>query len=182
MAPVTAYLGLGSNLGDRHSNLKLAAKLLAQAQSRSGQGTGTSSTPANAQVEVLRRSSIYETSPWGLADQPYFLNRVLEVRTALLPKELLAFVKAVERDCGRKPGARYGPRLIDVDILLYRDAVIDLPDLQIPHSQLHLRAFALIPLAELDQSLIHPRLHTTIGDLAAAVDGKEGVKPWAHSR
>ncbi len=115
----------------------------------------------------------------GLTDQPDFLNSVLEIRTILPPEELLAWVKAVEKQCGRKPGVRHGPRLIDVDILLYGDAVIDLPGLQIPHSQMHLRAFALIPLAELDRSLVHPLLHTTIGDLAAAVDGRQGVKAWA---
>lgn len=172
MAAVMAYLGLGSNLGQRESNLAFATKTLRR------EGGGASLPHARAEVEVLRSSSIYETSPLGLTDQPDFLNSVLEIRTTLPAEALLAWVKAVEKQCGRKPGVRHGPRHIDVDILLYDDAVINLPDLQIPHSQMHLRAFALIPLAELDRSLVHPLLHTKIGDLAAAVDGRQGVKVW----
>ena len=179
MAAVMAYLGLGSNLGRRDSNLALATKTLGRHLTRAIQGGGDSLPHACAQTEVLRSSSIYETSPLGLTDQPDFLNSVLEIRTTLPPEELLAWVKAVEKECGRKPGVRHGPRHIDVDILLYGDVVIDLPDLQIPHSQLHLRAFALIPLAELDRSIVHPLLHTSIGVLAAAVDGRQGVKVWA---
>ena len=179
MAAVTAYLGLGSNLGHRESNLALATKMLRGGQFRVSQGAGAPPPHDGTQVDVLRSSSIYETSPLGLTDQPDFLNSVLEIRTTLPPEELLAWVKAVEKECGRKPGVRHGPRHIDVDILIYGDAVIDLPDLQIPHSQMHLRAFALIPLAELDRSLVHPLLRSTIGGLAAAVDGKQGVKAWA---
>jgi 7,8-dihydro-6-hydroxymethylpterin-pyrophosphokinase len=79
---------------------------------------------------------------------------------------------------GRRPGFRYGPRLIDVDILLYGDSTVDLPGLQIPHPRLHQRAFALVPLAELAHELVHPALRTTIGNLAAEADGREGVKLW----
>ncbi len=173
MDAVTAYLGLGSNLGQRDLNLATAIRRLGWDQVRD---------PAEPRelggITILQASSLYETSPWGYEAQPDFLNCVLEVRVTLPPGELLDWIKAVERDMGRLPGLRYGPRLIDVDILLYGDVKIARPDLQIPHPRLHQRAFALIPLAELDQRLLHPTLRTTVADLAARVDGRDGVRLW----
>ena len=161
MSQTVGYLGLGTNLGDRQKNLARAVKRL----------------NAKPDLAVVRTSGIYETSPWGLTEQPDFLNMVAEITTSLSPQELLDRIKDLERELGRKHGPRFGPRLIDVDILLYGDLSLDEPELQIPHPQLHLRAFALAPLAELAPSLVHPVLNDTIGHLAENVEGLEGLKP-----
>ncbi|MCH7606507.1 MAG: 2-amino-4-hydroxy-6-hydroxymethyldihydropteridine diphosphokinase [Chloroflexi bacterium] len=120
MASLTAYLGLGSNLGDRRANLDRAAQLLTSDDSN--------------QIRLLRASSTYETAPWGYAGQPDFLNCVLEIETSSSPEGLLERVKALEREMGRVTGQRFGPRIIDLDILLYGDRTVDQPDLQIPHT------------------------------------------------
>ena len=161
---VTAYLGLGSNLGDREVSLSDAIERLAY-------------PPC---LTILRSSSIYETAPWGYAEQPEFLNCVLEIRTRLSPVSLLRRAKEVEHEVGRQPSRRYGPRLIDVDILLYGTLTLDLddPDLQIPHPRMDSRAFVLVPLAELTEGLMHPTIHRTIGDLAHTVEDREGVRFW----
>ena len=99
------------------------------------------------------------------------------VTTTLSPHQLLERVKTVEQELGRQAGPRFGPRLIDIDILLYGDQIVDEPDLQIPHASLHVRAFALVPLAELAPSYLHPVLAETIGDLARRVDGLDGIRP-----
>ena len=163
MSPTTGYLGLGANLGDRQENLAQAVKAL----------------NAGPELSVLRTSGIYQSAPWGLAGQPDFFNMVAEISTTLSPQKLLDRVKFLEREMGRKPGPRFGPRLIDVDILLYGDTVVDQPDLCIPHASLHLRAFALVPLAELTPDSVHPVIGVTIAQLAERVDGLEGVKPLA---
>jgi 2-amino-4-hydroxy-6-hydroxymethyldihydropteridine diphosphokinase len=151
-AQTGVYLGLGTNLGDRAANLRAACAALAP------------------QVQTLRLSRIYQTPPWGYADQPAFLNQVAEVRTTLPPLELLALLKDIEVRLGRTPSFQYGPRLIDMDILLYGSLVLQLPQLVIPHPRLPERAFVLVPLAELSPELIHPVLKTSIGQLCAAVD------------
>ena len=163
MSRTTCYLGLGTNLGSRDKNLAQAVKGL----------------DAGPELMVLRTSGIYETAPWGLTDQPNFLNMVAEVETTLPPRRLLDHVKRLESELGREPGPRLGPRLIDVDILLYGDLVMDEPHLTIPHASLHLRAFALVPLAELAPNRVHPVLGETIAQLAGRVDGLQGVKPLA---
>jgi len=168
MEAVTVYLGLGSNLGQRDANLTRAIRLLGQPFD-SAQGE---------RVEPLRVSSIYETAPWGYTEQPFFLNCVVEAETTLPPALLLQSVQVVEKAMGRKPGIRWGPRVIDVDILLYGSLTIDQPDLQIPHPRISQRAFVLIPLAELAASLIHPTLQLAIADLARRVQGQEGVTRW----
>ncbi len=159
MSEVIAYLGMGTNLGDRWANLRGAAELLA-----AGQG-----------LRVLRCSGVYETEPWGVADQPRFLNCVVEVAVTLPLEELLERCKEVEASLGREPGIRWGPRLIDVDILLYGNQTVDLPHLEIPHPRLHLRAFALEPLSELAPDIVHPTLGLKMGDLALEAEGREGV-------
>jgi 2-amino-4-hydroxy-6-hydroxymethyldihydropteridine diphosphokinase len=131
-APVLAFLGLGSNLGDRAGNLARAAAMLG--------GPG---------LRVVGCSTIYETPPWGKVDQPPFLNQVLEVNTTLDPVALLARCQEVERALGRVRAERWGPRVIDVDILLYGNARIRTRGLTVPHAELHRRAFALVPLLEL---------------------------------
>ena len=160
LEPVTAYLGLGSNLGLRQDNLLRAIRLL------------------QGHVQVRSASSVYDTVPWGLAEQFNFLNCVLKVEAGLAPHLLLEAVKGLEQEMGRQPDIRYGPRLIDVDILLYGDLTLDQPDLQIPHPRLHLRAFVLVPLVELAPELTHPTLNITMARLAQRVEGKEGVTLW----
>jgi len=151
------YLGLGTNLGKRTDNLQAAAAALPPA------------------VKVLRVSSIYETEPWGYIEQPAFLNQVIEAETLLAPLELLAHLKHIEADLGRQPTFRFGPRLIDLDILFYGDWVIDLPELRIPHPHLAERAFVLAPLAELAPTLRHPQTGKTILELAANIS-LSGIK------
>ena len=158
MEPVTVYLSLGSNLGRREDNLRRAIGLLRR------------------YVRPQRASSVYETAPWGFTQQPEFLNCVLEVTTHLVPHMILSSVKSLESEMGRYPGARYGPRLIDVDILFFGDQTLEYPDLQIPHPRLHQRAFVLVPLADLAPGLSHPTMMLTVAQLADEVPGKEGVK------
>ena len=163
---VTAYLGLGSNLGDRRASLREAIDRL--------EDPGV--------LTVVSTSSIYETAPWGYTGQSDFLNCVLEIETRLPPSGLLERVKRVEKEVGRTPSWRFGPRLIDVDILLYGDQCLKLidPDLVIPHPRMDQRAFVLIPLAEIAGEVVHPALHRTISDLASAVDERDGVRLWAQ--
>ena len=160
---VTAYLGLGTNLGDRRANLRDALRLLSAAPG----------------IRLHRTSQIYETEPWGVTAQPPFLNCAAEIAVTLDPEALLSQCQAVERQVGRVPGPRWGPRLIDVDVLLYGAQAVALPQLEIPHPRLHRRAFALIPLAELAPDLRHPVPALwggrTVGQLAQLADGREGV-------
>ena len=164
MDAVRAYLGLGANLGEREIQLARAAHLLAE----------------NPAVDISRSSSIYQTAPWGYLEQADFLNSVLEIETTLEPVALLELTQSIERLTGRQPGIRFGPRLIDIDILLYGELSVQLeePDLQIPHPRLHLRAFALVPLAELVPEFIHPDLNVSVAQLAREVDDRDGVKIW----
>ncbi|KPJ51306.1 hypothetical protein AMJ40_00435 [candidate division TA06 bacterium DG_26] len=108
---------------------------------------------------------MYETAPWGYKKQPKFLNMVCVVETLFSPEQLLKELKRIERSMGRKPGFRHGPRLIDLDILIWGRRVITTPDLTIPHPSLHLREFVLRPLSELDRELFHPVIKKTVGEL-----------------
>ena len=151
----TVYLGLGSNLGDRSENLRAAQAAIA------------------AQARIRAASPVYETAPWGYTDQPVFLNQVLKVETDLPPAELMADLQRIEVELGRLASFRYGPRLIDIDILLYDDLVLETPGLVIPHPRLAERAFVLVPLADLAADLRHPSLDKTIGELLANVDSSQ---------
>jgi dihydropteroate synthase/2-amino-4-hydroxy-6-hydroxymethyldihydropteridine diphosphokinase len=146
------YLALGSNLGDRHERLIEAFERL------------------QTFIAIDAISSIYETEPWGYADQPCFLNAACGGETDLPPQELLGRVKAIELELGREPTFRYGPRAIDIDILLYDEAILDQAGLQVPHVHLHERDFVLAPLNEIATAAIHPALGQTIGALRAAID------------
>jgi len=159
------YLSLGSNLGDREKNLRAAVVALKQ------------------QVEVEAVSFWYETEPVGIIDQPGFLNLALVATTSLDPPELLKLVKRIEEQIGRRPTYRWGPRLIDIDILLYADRVVEGLDLTIPHRELAHRAFALVPLAEIDPQAFHPVLHKTVQELmdAAATGGVRRIRPFEES-
>lgn len=162
---VIAYLGLGTNLGDRRGNLESGLRRL-------------SGEPG---LRLLRISRVYETEPWGVTGQPRFLNCAAEFAVTLEPEALLARCQAAERAAGRRPGPRWGPRLLDVDLLLYGAQAVALPHLEIPHPRLHLRAFALAPLAELAPGARHPIPGSwggrSIGELARDVDGRDGVAP-----
>jgi len=134
-----AYIGIGSNLGDREATIRRALELLGK------------------RLDIVAVSTLRETEPWGYADQPPFLNGAAAVETDLSARELLEALLAVERELGRtRDGPRWGARTIDLDLLLFGDAVIDEPRLTVPHPRLHERPFALEPLAELDPTLVVP--------------------------
>ena len=151
------YLALGTNLGDRFANLQAAIAALPPA------------------IHVLDRSPVYETPPWGLTSQPAFLNMVLKGGTHLAPLALLAHLKHLETELGRLPAVRWGPRLIDMDILFYDGLSLATPELVIPHPRLHERAFILVPLADLAPEFVHPVLGKPVRQMLAGVD-TTGVK------
>jgi 2-amino-4-hydroxy-6-hydroxymethyldihydropteridine diphosphokinase len=142
----TVYLSLGSNIGDREANLEAAIERL---------------TP-------VRRSSIYETEPVDYLNQRWFLNLVIEIETGLFPMQLLSWTQRIERELGRVRGVPKGPRTLDIDILLYGDAVVRTPKLEIPHPRIAERRFVLAPLAELAPELRHPVTKRTVGEMLAA--------------
>jgi len=154
---VRATIGLGSNLGDREANLRQALEHLAQ-------------TPDTA---VVRASSLYDTEPVGVEEQPHFLNAVAQLETQLTPQQLLWNLKLIERRLGRVRSQRWGPRTLDLDLLLYEDLVLDEDDLQIPHPELAKRSFVLVPLVELDPLLVHP----ATGETMLALLQKLGARP-----
>jgi len=144
------YLGLGSNMGDRDALLRAALARLSDV------------------VRVTRVSSVWDTAPMLVTDQPRFHNAVAEGWTRLDPLALLRAIKRIERELGRVPGPRYGPRPVDIDILLYDDLMLETPELTIPHARLAERAFALAPLAEIAPHAWHPGLKREAKDLANA--------------
>ncbi|MBE7470268.1 MAG: 2-amino-4-hydroxy-6-hydroxymethyldihydropteridine diphosphokinase [Anaerolineae bacterium] len=152
------YLALGTNLGDRRANLTEALRLLTH------------------KVNVAEISRLYETAPAYVLDQPAFLNMVVKGYTDLAPAELLAYLKELETQIGREKAARYGPRKIDLDILFYDDAVINIPPhLHIPHPRMVERAFVLRPLADIAPDFLHPILKQTVRELLAELPPDEGI-------
>lgn len=153
---VLAYVGLGANLGDRGGSIRRAVKLLGAADG----------------VEVLSLSTLRETEPWGPVEQPPYLNGAVELETALGPRALLELLLDVERRLGRVRTERWGPRTIDLDLLLHGDGVVEEPGLTLPHPRLHERRFALEPLAELAPDAVVPG-RGTVSALLAALDEDE---------
>ena len=152
----TAYLSLGSNMGDRAANIERGLELL-----------------ESPELHVVRRSALYETEPQELRAQPWFLNMVAAVETSLYPRQLLSRIAQVERELGRQRVVHKGPRTLDIDILLFGTAIIEMPDLVIPHPAMASRRFVLEPLAEIVPDLRHPVLGRTIRDLLADINGQE---------
>ena len=147
-----AYLALGSNLGNRLASLKNAISNL---------------TP---QMDVKKKSPVYETPPWGHTDQPQFLNQCVQVETYLEPENLLAHLKRLETVLGREPTFENGPRVIDIDILFYDDLILNTPPLVVPHPRMHTRGFVLVPLNDIAPDVIHPVLGKPISELLLDVE------------
>ncbi|MHC5082432.1 MAG: 2-amino-4-hydroxy-6-hydroxymethyldihydropteridine diphosphokinase [Planctomycetota bacterium] len=157
MTEQTAYIGLGTNLGELKDNLVTAIAAL----------------KGFAQIDSVTPGSFYETSPLGPADQPAFLNAVAKVQTTLNPRQLLTLAHQIENDMGRQRGIHWGPRTIDLDLLLYGDQVIDEPDFQVPHPQMHLRSFALKGLCEFEPDLVHPVIGRSLKELYSRLNGAD---------
>ena len=151
---VQAYLGLGSNIGDREQQLQEAIRLIDSTEG----------------IDVVQTSPIYETAPVGYTDQPNFLNLCIEINTELSPQALLQHCLETEQHLHRVRDIRWGPRTLDVDILLYGNEVVEEEDLSIPHPRMNERAFVLIPLNDIAPNKVEPRSHQTIGELVMADD------------
>ena len=143
-----AYIGIGSNLGMRKKNCEKAIQLVSREN-----------------ISVLNRSEMLETEPWGIIDQPRFINMVMEVATDLAPEALLGLLKKIETDLGRTSTVRWGPRVIDLDILFYDDLFMKTAELEIPHPGIAERYFVLKPLSEIAPEMVHPVLKKSIKDL-----------------
>jgi 2-amino-4-hydroxy-6-hydroxymethyldihydropteridine diphosphokinase len=159
------YLSLGSNVGDRADNLRHAIAVL-----------------EDAGVRVRQVSSIYETEPVDLREQPWFLNCVVQAETKLPPMELLKKLRRIETLLGSKKDVPKGPRLIDLDILLYGDESVNTPELRVPHPRMHLRRFVLVPLTEIAPGLRHPSWNATAADLLARTPDKSVVRKYEQEK
>lgn len=161
-----AYIGLGSNIGDKTGNLKKAIDEL-------GRVSGN---------KVLAVSSFYKTEPVGEVEQDWFINAVVKIETGLIPRELLKTLLDIERNLGRIREIKWGPRIIDLDILLYDDLVIEEEGLAVPHPHLHERGFALTPLAEIAPGYVHPRLKKSISEILSVFKGSKKIERMEVSR
>lgn len=160
------YIALGSNIGDRYEHLMSAIQLLKE----------------HNDIVLISSSSIYETEPIGYIDQQSFLNMVVAIKTTLSPRELLAVTQSIEERCGRTRDVRWGPRTIDLDILLFDQENMMLEDLSIPHPRMWERAFVIIPLMELFPGLYATHLKQSIQEIYKALPDKEGVRIWSPER
>ncbi|AHF16993.1 2-amino-4-hydroxy-6-hydroxymethyldihydropteridine diphosphokinase [Niabella soli] len=159
-----AYLLIGGNLGNRQENLGRARRHIEK--------------EAGA---IIKRSAIYETAAWGLTDQPDFYNQALRIETTLTPEQLMTVILKIETTMGRIRQERYGPRIIDIDILFYGAIVCDTPAVTIPHPRITERRFVLAPLEEIAPDLIHPQLNKSIHELLAATTDTSPVKKVTNS-
>ena len=154
------YIALGTNIGDRTENLRRARQALVEF------------------MQLTASSPVYETPPWGIVDQPAFLNQVVTGQCELAPEVLMRQLKKLEGELGRVPGVRNGPRVIDLDLLFYDDLQLEQPALTIPHPRMEGRAFVLKPLADLAPDLVHPVLKKTITEMLQESDAS-GVRIFA---
>lgn len=160
----TVFLSLGSNIGDREKNLRTAITALAEAN-----------------VRVTRVSSFYETEPVDLREQPWFLNCAAQAETELPPLELLRALREIESHMGTRKLVPKGPRLIDLDILLYGEETIDTPELQVPHPRMLLRKFVLVPLAEIAPYLKHPSWGEIVSQLLDGLGDSSAVRKLSEA-
>jgi 2-amino-4-hydroxy-6-hydroxymethyldihydropteridine diphosphokinase len=158
----TAHLLIGGNLGDRKENLLTAISLISE---QCG--------------SLTKSSSVYETEAWGITDQPSFLNQALEISTSLNARQLMRKILKIEKEMGRVRKEKLGPRIIDIDILLFENEIHDLRFLNIPHPELQNRRFVLVPLAEIDPTLQHPVLKKTIAELLEECPDNLEVRKFA---
>jgi 2-amino-4-hydroxy-6-hydroxymethyldihydropteridine diphosphokinase len=157
----TVHLSLGSNIGDRAENIERAIEML-----------GTHG------VRVTRQSSLYETEPLELRDQPWFLNCVVEAETELMPRQLMNTLLEIERDMGRTRRVPKGPRVIDMDILFFGASELRTPELEIPHPRMAERRFVLVPFAEIAPEARHPTLQKSVAQLLAETPDHSEVRLW----
>jgi 2-amino-4-hydroxy-6-hydroxymethyldihydropteridine diphosphokinase len=158
----TVYLSVGSNLGDRENNLSRAMEEIEERG-----------------VKIVRRSSIYETEPVEIREQGWFLNAAVEAETDLMPQQLMSALLEIEGELGRRRRVKYGPRVIDLDILLFGSSIVKTPELVIPHPKMAERRFVLVPLAEIAPQAQHPVLRRSIAELLAECPDQSEVRRWA---
>ena len=158
---MSVYIGIGSNLGDKAGNCRRAVEVIL----------------ADARNRIVQCSPFYQTEPVGKKEQDWFINGVSAMETSMEPAELLEFLMGVEKMMGRVRRERWGPRVIDLDILIFGQEVINKEGLQIPHPRLHERRFVLVPLRDIAPDLMHPLLGKTISQILAELPGEEKVLP-----
>lgn len=154
-----AYIGIGSNIGNKIENCKKAIELFKK----------------NPQIKVTKISDFYETEPVGYKEQEWFVNCAVEIETDLNPQELLLLCQTIESELGRERKIKYGPRIIDLDILLYNNDIIDKTELKIPHPEMHKRRFVLEPLSDIAPDAVHPALKKTIVELLESLTEKVAI-------
>lgn len=163
MGSVRVFLGLGSNLGDRMGNLERGLEILGE------------------RIKLIKVSSIYETEPWGFAEQPSFLNCVVEGETSASPEGVLEILQEAEKRVGRWATFEWGPRVFDADLLFYGNRIMNLPQLTVPHPRIAERAFVLVPMGEIAPDLVHPLMRMSVKAMAERVEGREGVRRIASA-